>query len=107
MEDLPDQTFAWAMDDRFAVMANSDAGGSHALLANCAIGFWQSTCRLAYFIRTTDRWSAPLDLGPSKLHHDGRAIAGDSRGCSFATWVSAEAKFVGRWIGRCSPAIIE
>jgi hypothetical protein len=105
--DLPDQSYVWAMDDRFAVMANSGTGGSHALFANCAIGFWQSTCQLAYFTRTSNRWSAPLDLGPSKLNHDGRAIAGDSRGCSFATWVSAEAKFVGRWIGRCSPGIIE
>jgi hypothetical protein len=104
-EEIPDGTFAWAMEDRFAVMANSAAGTRHALVENCSIGFWHSTCRLAYFVQRSNQWSAPLVLGSSKFGYDGRAIGVGDRGCAFATWVSADAKYVGRWIGRCAESI--
>jgi hypothetical protein len=103
VDDLPDERFSWSTDDRFAVTANGARGSSHALLESCSIGFWESTCRMIYFLRSANQWSAPLVLGTSKLAYDGRALASGDRGCSFATWVSAEEKFVGRWIGSCSP----
>jgi hypothetical protein len=102
VEDLPDATFAWAMEDRFAVIANNADGTTHALLESCSIGLWDSTCRLTYFVRISGQWSAPLILGSSKFGYDGRAIAVGDRGCAFATWVTADAKYVGRWIGACA-----
>ena len=102
VEDLPDETFAWDIADRFAIMVNNTQGGRHALLESCSIGFWDSTCRLTYFVRISSQWSAPLILGSSKFGYDGRAIAVGDRGCAFATWVTADAKYVGRWIGTCA-----
>ncbi len=102
VDHLPDETFTWLIEDRFAVMATSAAGSAHALLESCSIGFWEATCRLAYFSRTSGQWTAPLVLGSSKFDSDGRAIAVGDRECSFATWVDADKKFVGRWIGRCA-----
>ena len=102
VEDLPDATFAWAMEDRFAVIANNADGTSRALLESCSIGLWDSTCRLTHFVRISSQWSAPLILGSSKFGYDGRAIAVGDRGCAFATWVTADAKYVGRWIGACA-----
>jgi hypothetical protein len=90
------------MEDRFAVTANGAQGSSHALLESCSIGFWESTCHLAYFVRASNQWSAPLVLGSGKFDYDGRAIAVGERDCSFATWVDADKKYVGRWIGRCA-----
>jgi hypothetical protein len=102
VDELPDERFSWSMEDRFAVTANGAQGSSHALLESCSIGFWESTCRVAYFVRTSSQWSAPLVLGSSKFDYDGRAIAVGERDCSFATWVTADKKYVGRWIGRCA-----
>jgi len=108
VEEIPDETFTWAMNDRFAVMASSAVGNSQALIETCSIGFWDSTCRVAYFVRTSSQWSAPQVLGgASKFDYDGRALAIGDRGCSFATWVTADGKFVGRWIGRCDPVTTE
>jgi hypothetical protein len=46
-------------------------------------------------------------LGSRKFDYDGRAIASDYGDCAFATWMTADRKFVGRWIGRCAdPATI-
>lgn len=102
VKELLNATFEWAMEDRFAVMAPSAAGSSHALLEGCSVGFWDSTCRLAYFVRTSSGGSAQPILGSSRFDHDGRALAVGDRGFAFATWVTAEAKYVGRWIGHCA-----
>jgi hypothetical protein len=102
VEELPDETFTWFIEDRFAVMGTSAAGSTHALLESCTIGFWDSTCRVAYFVRTSNQWSAPLVLGSGKFDYDGRAIAVGERDCSFATWIDSDKKYVGRWIGACS-----
>jgi len=101
VDDLPNDSFDWAVQDRFASMVNSSTGSAHALLETCSMGFWDTSCRLAYFLRTPGRWSAPLVLGSSRFDSDGRAIAVNDRDCAFATWVDADKKYVGRWIGRC------
>ena len=102
IDDLPDERFSWSMEDRFAVAANDAQGSSHTLLESCSIGFWESTCHIAYFVRASSQWSAPLVLGSGKFDYDGRALAGGDTKCSFATWIDADKKFVGRWIGRCA-----
>jgi len=100
-------SLSWEIEDNFAILANRAAGTHHALLESCSIGFWDVTCQLAYFVSTSNQWSAPLVLGSSKFTYDGRALAVGDRDCIFATWVNADAKFVGRRIGRCDPVTIK
>jgi hypothetical protein len=57
--------------------------------------------------RTSNQWLAPLVLEASKFANDGRVLAVGDRDCIFATWVNADAKCVGRWIGRCDPVKIK